>query len=69
MIIRTQFLYRELPIRLAQRIMELYELPYNLLKLGCINNVYNLHILLHWNKPTIILNCYNNDRESYQYKS
>lgn len=44
MIIRTQFLYKELPIRLAQRIMELNELPYNLLKLGSMNNVYNLYI-------------------------
>lgn len=44
MIIRTQYLYRELPIRLAQRIMDLNELPYNVMNLSSMNTVYNMYI-------------------------
>lgn len=43
-ILRTQYLYKELPIRLSHRIMELNELPYNLLKLKSMQNVYNQYI-------------------------
>ena len=42
-ILRTQFLHKELPIRISQRIIELNQLPYNLLKLNSMSKVYNLY--------------------------
>ena len=42
-LLRTQFLYKELPIRISQRIIELNQLPYNLLKLNSMSKVYNLY--------------------------
>lgn len=42
-LLRTQFLHKELPIRISQRIIELNQLPFNLLKLNSMSKVYNLY--------------------------
>jgi len=41
---QSLFLHRELPIRLAQRAIELENMPYSVLKTESIQNVYNLYL-------------------------
>lgn len=42
-IVRTQFIHKELPIRISKRIIELNKLPYDLLRLNSMEKVYNMY--------------------------